>query len=275
MPNNVSLLERRQQAEAEELARLLRGYAEVLPQPERSETFGGFFDRFADARVVLLGEATHGTSEFYRARAAITQRLIATHGFTIVAVEADWPDAARIDRYARHLAPPTSARQTFERFPTWMWRNEEVMAFLDWLRLHNENLPIRAPHRVPRAGRLQPCRVDRGGTRLSRPGRPQRRRWRAPPLRMSDAMAGRAGRLRPRGTVRAEGLVRGKGDRAAQRAARPPSRLYPPGWRSVFRRGAERADRPRCRAVLPDHVSRRRRIAGTCATATCSTRCRR
>ncbi|MGC2412413.1 MAG: erythromycin esterase family protein [Stellaceae bacterium] len=141
MPNNVSLLERRQQAEAEELARLLRGYAEVLPQPERSETFGGFFDRFADARVVLLGEATHGTSEFYRARAAITQRLIATHGFTIVAVEADWPDAARIDRYARHLAPPTSARQTFERFPTWMWRNEEVMAFLDWLRLHNENLP--------------------------------------------------------------------------------------------------------------------------------------
>src|SRR5579864_9754110 len=123
MPDNVNLLERRQQAEAEELARLLRGYAEALPQPERSETFGAFFDRFADARVVLLGEATHGTSEFYRARAAITQRLIATHGFTIVAVEADWPDAACIDRYARHFAPAISARQTFERFPTWMWRN--------------------------------------------------------------------------------------------------------------------------------------------------------
>lgn len=98
MPNDINLLTRRQQAEAEELARLLRGSAEKLPPPERSTEFGALFDRFGDARVVLLGEATHGTSEFYRARAAITQQLIAAHGFTIVAVEADWPDAARIDR---------------------------------------------------------------------------------------------------------------------------------------------------------------------------------
>src|SRR5215204_4847780 len=141
MPNDIDLLERRQQAEAEELGQLLRGCAERLPPPERSTELGALFDRFGDARVVLLGEATHGTSEFYRARAAITQQLITAHGFTIVAVEADWPDAARIDRYVRHLAPADTARQAFERFPTWMWRNEEVLAFVDWLRLHNEQLP--------------------------------------------------------------------------------------------------------------------------------------
>jgi erythromycin esterase-like protein len=141
MPNDINLLTRRQQAEAEELARLLRGSAERLPQPERGTEFGALFDRFGGARVVLLGEATHGTSEFYRARAAITQQLITAHGFTVVAVEADWPDAARIDRYVRHLAPADSAREAFERFPTWMWRNEEVLAFIDWLRLHNEQLP--------------------------------------------------------------------------------------------------------------------------------------
>ena len=102
--------------------------------------FGRLFDRFADARVVLLGEATHGTSEFYRARAAITRRLIEQHGFTIVAVEADWPDAAAIDRYVRHKAPATAAEPAFRRFPTWMWRNVEVHDFVDWLRAHNERL---------------------------------------------------------------------------------------------------------------------------------------
>jgi erythromycin esterase-like protein len=120
---------------------LLQGCAEPLPEPERAEAFGALFDQFGDAKVVLLGEATHGTSEFYRARAAITRQLIVGHGFNIVAVEADWPDATRIDRYVRHLAPAESARQAFERFPTWMWRNEEVLAFIDWLRLHNESLP--------------------------------------------------------------------------------------------------------------------------------------
>jgi erythromycin esterase-like protein len=140
MPDDVKLLER-QETEAAKIAALLRRHGEKLPMPEHAEAFGALFDRFGDARVVLLGEATHGTSEFYRARAAITRRLIVDHGFTIVAVEADWPDAARIDRYVRHLAPATEARPAFQRFPSWMWRNEEVMAFIDWLRLHNENLP--------------------------------------------------------------------------------------------------------------------------------------
>jgi len=143
MPDDVRLLEWRQQRETDALARLLRGCAEKLPEPERAEAFGALFDRFGDARVVLLGEATHGTSEFYRARAAITQRLIVDHGFNIVAVEADWPDAARIDRYVRHLAPAESALEAFKRFPTWMWRNEEVLAFIDWLRLHTESLPAK------------------------------------------------------------------------------------------------------------------------------------
>ena len=91
-----------------ELIDALRHHAEPLPPPERADEFGAFFDRFGDARVVLLGEATHGTSEFYRARAAITRRLIVHHGFNIVAVEADWPDAARIDDYVRHQARASS-----------------------------------------------------------------------------------------------------------------------------------------------------------------------
>src|SRR5207302_212158 len=141
MSDKSSVLERQQEAEARELGRLLRSHSRDLSAPERNDEFGAPFDRFGDARVVLLGEATHGTSEFYRARAAITQRLIVDHGFNIVAVEADWPDAARIDRYVRHLAPAREARSAFQRFPSWMWRNEEVLGFVDWLRLHNEQLP--------------------------------------------------------------------------------------------------------------------------------------
>jgi erythromycin esterase-like protein len=108
--------------------------------------FGAAFDRFADARVVLLGEASHGTSEFYRARAAITRRLIEQHGFTIVAVEADWPDAAVIDRFVRHRGRPDGEIRPFRRFPTWMWRNREVEAFSQWLRDHNRFRP--AAHRA-------------------------------------------------------------------------------------------------------------------------------
>ncbi len=95
------------------------------------------FDRFAGRRVVLLGEASHGTSEFYRARAAITRRLIEEHGFTIVAVEADWPDAAAVDRYVRHRTQGMRLDAPFQRFPTWMWRNREVMDFVEWMREHN------------------------------------------------------------------------------------------------------------------------------------------
>jgi erythromycin esterase-like protein len=87
----------------------------------------------------LLGEASHGTSEFYRARAAITRRLIERHGFTMVAVEADWPDAAVIDRYLRQR-PKLDLHPPFQRFPTWMWRNREFFDFVAWLREHNGRL---------------------------------------------------------------------------------------------------------------------------------------
>lgn len=124
----------------QELPALLRSAAEPLPQPEVTD-FADSFERFADARIVLLGEATHGTHEFYAARAAITRRLIERHGFNIVAVEGDWPDVARIDDYVRHNAARPRRGEPFVRFPTWMWRNQEVLAFADWLRGHNAQLP--------------------------------------------------------------------------------------------------------------------------------------
>jgi protein-L-isoaspartate(D-aspartate) O-methyltransferase len=123
------------------IASLVRSAAEPLPGLDDPD-FARAFDRFADARVVLLGEASHGTSEFYRARAAITRRLIERHGFTIVAVEADWPDAAAIDRYVRHRAPAAVTERAFQRFPTWMWRNIDVDEFIRWLRQHNTALPV-------------------------------------------------------------------------------------------------------------------------------------
>ena len=119
---------------------LIRRSAEPLPNID-DPNFAAMFDRFGDARVVLLGEASHGTSEFYRARAAISKRLIERHGFNIVAVEADWPDAATIDRYVRHREKREGEERAFERFPTWMWRNAEVDDFIRWLRRHNGARP--------------------------------------------------------------------------------------------------------------------------------------
>ncbi|UWU76531.1 protein-L-isoaspartate(D-aspartate) O-methyltransferase [Bradyrhizobium huanghuaihaiense] len=122
------------------LTNMIRATIESLPAFD-DPAFGVLFDRFGQSRIVLLGEASHGTSEFYQARAAITRRLIEKHGFTIVAVEADWPDAAAIDRYVRGRTQRGTLNQTpFERFPTWMWRNTDVAAFVDWMRGHNERM---------------------------------------------------------------------------------------------------------------------------------------
>jgi len=96
--------------------------------------------RIGDARIVLLGEASHGTSEFYRMRERISRELITKRGFRFVAIEGDWPDAARVDHYVRHLEYPPSEWTAFARFPVWMWRNNEVGAFIDWLRHHNAAL---------------------------------------------------------------------------------------------------------------------------------------
>jgi len=125
----------------EAIAAIIREAAEPLPDID-DPAFGEIFDRFGSARVVLLGEASHGTSEFYRARAAITRRLIERHGFTIVAAEADWPDAATIDRIVRRRPPRMEASPFFDRFPTWMWKNSDFLAFVGWLRHHNAALPL-------------------------------------------------------------------------------------------------------------------------------------
>ena len=102
----------------------------------------------AGARFALLGEASHGTHEFYRERAAITKRLITEQGFTAIAVEADWPDASRINRYVRGFsddARAVDALGDFKRFPPWMWRNTDVVDFVEWLRQHNGALAPSAP----------------------------------------------------------------------------------------------------------------------------------
>jgi erythromycin esterase-like protein len=101
----------------------------------------------ADARIVLLGEATHGTHEFYRERARITRRLIEEKGFTTVAVEADWPDAYRINRFIRSQGQDQTAQAAlgdFTRFPLWMWRNTDVLELVEWLRTYNRD---RSPQR--------------------------------------------------------------------------------------------------------------------------------
>ncbi|QBY55744.1 erythromycin esterase family protein [Cupriavidus oxalaticus] len=92
---------------------------------------------------VLLGEATHGTAEFYRMRAQITQALVRGQGFDAVAIEGDWPDAWRVNRYVQGEGNDSAkeALSDFERFPSWMWRNREFLAFIEWLRGHNASLP--------------------------------------------------------------------------------------------------------------------------------------
>src|SRR2546429_5440872 len=100
-----------------------------------------------EARFCLLGEATHGTHEFYRERAEISKRLIKEKGFNAIAVEADWPDAFRVNRYVRGLSDDQNADEAlsgFKRFPTWMWRNTVVLDFVEWLRDYNASLPAGA-----------------------------------------------------------------------------------------------------------------------------------
>jgi protein-L-isoaspartate(D-aspartate) O-methyltransferase len=98
-------------------------------------------ERIGDSRLVLLGEASHGTAEFYEMRARITRELIEKKGFNIIAVEADWPDAAHIDHYIHGSSPdPLLESKPFSRFPTWMWANHSVLEFTHWLKAHNEKI---------------------------------------------------------------------------------------------------------------------------------------
>ncbi len=122
-------------------AELVREIAE--PLSGGANDYDRLLELIGDARFVLLGEATHGTHEFYSERAAITKRLIADKGFSIVAIEADWPDSSRVHRYVRGATADASADEAlsgFRRFPTWMWRNTVVAEFVEWLRRFNKEL---------------------------------------------------------------------------------------------------------------------------------------
>ena len=123
--------------------------------------FGALLDTIGDASLVLIGEASHGTHEFYRTRAELTKALILRKGFNVIAVEADWPDAYRANQWVRHASDDQDAETAlsdFTRFPRWMWRNRDVVAFLEWLHGYNASratasrVGLRCPTRLRRDG---------------------------------------------------------------------------------------------------------------------------
>lgn len=130
-----------------QLQELFNRAVQALPNIE-DESFASYFDSFGDKQVVLLGDGSHGTSEFYHARAEISKRLIEKHGYTMIAIEADWPDAEAVDRYVRQRPGPKAlvggvakGYEPFNRFPTWMWRNREMQELVEWIRDHNKTVP--------------------------------------------------------------------------------------------------------------------------------------
>src|SRR2546421_6888644 len=115
----------------------------ALPLNGATDDYDELLELIGDARIVLLGEASHGTHEFYFERAEITKRLIAEENFNVVAIEADWPDASRVHRYVRGENADKNADEAlsgFRRFPTWMWRNTVVVEFVEWMREFNRTL---------------------------------------------------------------------------------------------------------------------------------------
>jgi protein-L-isoaspartate(D-aspartate) O-methyltransferase len=121
-------------------AQFVAGAAEPFERLEKVK-LRPLLERIGDARVVLIGEASHGTAEFYELRARITRELVALKGFRIVAVEADWPDARQIDRFVNDETPDPHPEGAFTRFPTWMWANEQVLDFATWLQAWNRARP--------------------------------------------------------------------------------------------------------------------------------------
>jgi erythromycin esterase len=119
---------------------------QIMHPLSRTEDLRPMLDEIADRKVVMLGEASHGTHEYYTWRTAISKKLILEKGFRFIAVEGDWPDCYRINRYVKGYADAgddiTAVLKTFDRWPTWMWANWEIAALAEWLRAHNSNLPI-------------------------------------------------------------------------------------------------------------------------------------
>ena len=193
------------------VAHLLRDVAEPITGNLHDVDVGPLLERIGDARVVCLGEATHGTSEFYALRARITKALVERRGFTIVAAEADWPDAARIHRYVKGLAgAPVADWRAFARFPQWMWRNHEVLAFVEWLREWNAThtragfygLDLYSLYRSIRLVLDYLDRVDPAAARMARERYGGLMRWEGDP-----ATYGRAGHIAGSVNVSARDLV--------------------------------------------------------------------
>jgi erythromycin esterase-like protein len=125
-------------------AAVIQALRETVRPLAQDDPHDALMEAIGDARLVLLGEASHGTHEFYAERARLTQRLILEKGFNAVAVEADWPDAYRVNRFVRGTSEDRDANTAlygFKRFPVWMWRNTEVLDFVRWLRVHDDGLP--------------------------------------------------------------------------------------------------------------------------------------
>ncbi|MDQ5826428.1 MAG: erythromycin esterase family protein [Chloroflexota bacterium] len=120
----------------------------ALPIEGDEDDYDPLMSLVGDARFVLLGEASHGTHDFYRERARITRRLVEEKGFTAVAIEGEWPEAYRVNRYVRGMSDEPSAEavlSSFRGFPEWMWNNADVRDLAEWLEQHNEALPANAP----------------------------------------------------------------------------------------------------------------------------------
>ena len=237
---------------------------ELHPLSGGEDDYDELLERIGDASVVLLGEASHGTHEFYRERARITRRLIEEHGFRGVAVEADWPDAYRVNRYVHGAGEDADAEEAlrgFRRFPTWMWRNAEVLDFVGWLRARNERLGAeRAASFFGLDLYSLHASVAEVIAYLER-RRPGRRRARPRALRLLRGVRRRPG-LRPGGDGRDRRALPRGGRQPADRAAAARRRLPAPRrdrrrGRAVLRR-AERAPRRQRRGVLPLDVRRPR-----------------
>ena len=132
---------RRSRSENSENAPISEGLKRIAQPLASPSDLDPLIDRIGESRYVLLGEASHGTSEFYTWRAEISKRLIADHGFSFIAVEGDWPDCYQVNRYVKAMpeagANAEAVLHAFERWPTWMWANREVVALTEWLRGHN------------------------------------------------------------------------------------------------------------------------------------------
>ena len=125
----------------------LHDRAHAAARAHEADPYGAIVERVGDARVVMIGEASHGTHEFYRERAELTKHLIERKGFAAIAVEADWPDALRVKRYVTGMGSDRDAEAAlggFRRFPTWMWRNAEMLDFIGWLRDYNATRAARS-----------------------------------------------------------------------------------------------------------------------------------